>query len=62
MCLISHPNRPLKRKEKKGCGCKMCKPHKGTWGKILKPKERAEALGIVRVIQQGKVVDNTERY
>jgi len=38
---ITKPNRPLKRKNKKGRGCKMCKPHKGKWAKRLKVKELA---------------------
>ena len=34
-------NRPNKRKDKKGGGCKMCKPHKGKWAPFFKPKEKA---------------------
>ena len=36
---IRHPNRPHKRKLKKGRGCKMCKPHKGKWAPRFKDKE-----------------------
>ena len=37
---IAKPNRANKRKMKKGCGCKMCKPHKGKWAHFFKKKER----------------------
>jgi hypothetical protein len=30
-----------KRKDKKGSGCKMCKPWKGKWAKRNKPKKQA---------------------
>ena len=33
-------NRENKRKQKKGCGCKMCKAHKGTWAHFFKRKVR----------------------
>jgi hypothetical protein len=36
------PNRHNKRKQKKGCGCKLCKPHKGTWAPFHKEKFRAK--------------------
>ena len=42
MTIISHPNRPNKRKQKKGRGCKMCKPHKGKWDSFFKSKEKLE--------------------
>lgn len=33
-------NRENKRKQKKGCGCKLCKAHKGVWVHFFKPKVR----------------------
>jgi hypothetical protein len=32
-------NRANKRKHKNGCGCKMCKPHKGKWAPQFKAKD-----------------------
>lgn len=32
-------NRANKRACKKGCGCKMCKPHKGMWAPKFKSKD-----------------------
>jgi hypothetical protein len=32
-------NRANKRKCKSGCGCKMCKPHKGKWAPAFKRKD-----------------------
>ena len=29
-----------KRKQKNGCGCKLCKPHKGKWCHFFKKKYR----------------------
>lgn len=37
-------NRVNKRKDKKGCGCKMCKPYKGKYTHQFKPKDRAFML------------------
>jgi hypothetical protein len=34
-------NRANKRKCKKGCGCKMCKPHKGKYAHQFKNKDRS---------------------
>ena len=34
-------NRHNKRKQKQGCGCKMCKPHKGRYTHFFKPKDRS---------------------
>ena len=34
-------NRANKRKCKGGCGCKMCKPHKGKWAPFFKSKDKA---------------------
>ena len=39
---IKHPNRVNARKDKKGCGCKMCKPHKGKWTHFFSFKDRAK--------------------
>lgn len=39
---FSKPNRANKRKQKSGCGCKMCKPHKGKWSHFFKAKDRAK--------------------
>lgn len=36
------PNRHNKRKQKKGCGCKLCKPHKGKYVHFHKDKFRAK--------------------
>ena len=33
-------NRANKRKCKSGCGCKLCKPHKGKWSPQFKTKDR----------------------
>jgi len=38
--MMTHPNRPNKRKEKTGGGCAMCKPHKHTWEHRFKKKDR----------------------
>lgn len=37
---IRKPNRRNAIKHKKGCGCKMCKPHKGGWTHKFKEKDR----------------------
>ena len=34
-------NRANKRKHKGGCGCKMCKPHKGKWAPFFKNKDKS---------------------
>jgi len=34
-------NRANKRKHKGGCGCKMCKPHKGKWAPFFKTKDKS---------------------
>lgn len=34
-------NRANKRKHKGGCGCKMCKPHKGKWAPFFKSKDKS---------------------
>ena len=34
-------NRANKRKHKGGCGCKMCKPHKGKWAPFFKDKDKS---------------------
>ena len=34
-------NRANKRKHKGGCGCKMCKPHKGKWAPFFKGKDKS---------------------
>lgn len=31
-------NRAYKRKQKEGCGCKLCKAHKGKWAPYFKHK------------------------
>lgn len=33
-------NRANKRKHKGGCGCKLCKPHKGKWAPFFKDKDK----------------------
>ena len=33
-----------KRKQKKGCGCKLCKAHKGKWVHFFKANDRGKAL------------------
>ena len=38
---IKNPNRINKRKCKRGCGCKLCKPHKGGHTPRFKKKDRA---------------------
>ena len=38
---LKHPNRINKRKHKKGCGCKMCKPWKGKYEHQFSAKDRA---------------------
>jgi hypothetical protein len=40
--ILRHPNRPNKRKQKKGSGCKLCKPWKGKWAHQFKLKERTK--------------------
>ena len=40
MNLFRNPNRANKRKQKKGAGCKMCKPWKGKWEAFFKLKEK----------------------
>lgn len=35
---LRHPNRVNTRKHKGGCGCKLCKPHKGKWAPYFKAK------------------------
>jgi len=52
---ISHPNRPNKRKNKKGGGCKMCKPHKGKWGSRLKERDKNEHQQQNKAILRGKL-------
>ena len=39
---IRHFNRPNKRKQKQGSGCKMCKPWKGRWASRFKDKDKSE--------------------
>ena len=39
---MRHPNRLNAHKKKQGCGCKMCKPHKGKWAPRFKEKYRNE--------------------
>jgi hypothetical protein len=34
-------NRANKRKCKGGCGCKLCKPHKGKWAPFFKTKDKS---------------------
>ncbi len=38
---MKKPNRANKRKQKKGCGCKLCKPHKGKYAHQHKDKYRS---------------------
>lgn len=33
-----------KKKQKKGCGCKSCKPHKGAWCHFFDAKNRAKSI------------------
>lgn len=44
-------NRHNKRKQKKGCGCKMCKPHKGIWAHFFKRKERDRAVQDLKEVE-----------
>lgn len=44
------PNRHNKRKQKKGCGCKLCKPHKGKWAPFHKDKFKAKMLAQLKEI------------
>ena len=41
VCRNMGVNRINKRKQKKGCGCKMCKPHKGKYAHQMKDKYRS---------------------
>ena len=43
---LKHINRRNAKKSKQGCGCKMCKPHKGGWVHKFKPKDRSEMNNI----------------
>jgi len=45
-------NRANKRKCKKGCGCKMCKPHKGQWAPFFKAKDKATMDNMDKQIKQ----------
>ena len=40
-----------KRKHKKGCGCKLCKAHKGKWTHFFKDKFRSRALEALKEIK-----------
>ena len=33
-----------KRKRKKGCGCKLCKAHKGIWSHFFNAKNKAKSI------------------
>lgn len=46
------PNRHNKRKLKKGCGCKMCKAHKGQWTHFHKDKFRMKMKEMLQDINQ----------
>ena len=35
-------NRKNKRKQKKGCGCKLCKPYKGKWAHQFSARDRSK--------------------
>jgi len=45
-------NRANKRKCKKGCGCKMCKPHKGKWAPFFKAKDKATMNNMNKQIKE----------
>lgn len=46
---MTHPNRSNAKKKKQGCGCKLCKPHKGKWQPRFKDKDRLKMREGARV-------------
>ena len=45
-------NRANKRKHKKGCGCKLCKPHKGKWAPMFKEKIKDKLILMLKEIRE----------
>lgn len=48
-------NRQSKRKHKKGCGCKLCKPHKGVWARFFKNKDRYKLIEMNKEIKENGI-------